>query len=204
MPQPTGGRRSHGNSGMDLSQKPSGLHCRGVNSINDRRSNIAEAESNANAKAFDRFMPQPTDQISQQKPPSPLHFRPICNTFALPISSRALPPAATTGPDGGIGRRVGLKHQCPKGCAGSTHQCPKGCAGSTPAPGTTKRGNCLIFKQLPLLLFFKCSQIVPRESLHKIPNLIHHPILDIVKLPEMRFRTLDFLLLFNTQFVNID
>lgn len=29
---------------------------------------------------------------------------------------------------------------------------------STPAPGTCKRGNCLKIKQLPLLLFFKCSQ----------------------------------------------
>ncbi len=96
-------------------------------------------------------------------------------------------------PDGGIGRRAGLKHQWPRGCAGST-----------PAPGTLRRGNYLIFKQLPLLLFFKCSQIVPRESLHKIPNFIHHPILYIVELPEMRFRTLDFLLLFNTQFINID
>ena len=105
----------------------------------------------------------------------PLHFN---------FHSSGSTARCRTSPDGGIGRRVGLKHQCPKGCAGST-----------PAPGTTRKGN---------LLFFKCSQIVPRESLHKIPNFIHHPILYIVELPEMRFRTLDFLLLFNTQFVNID
>jgi hypothetical protein len=33
--------------------------------------------------------------------------------------------AVGKGPDGGIGRRAGLKHQWPQGCAGST-----------PAPGT--------------------------------------------------------------------
>ena len=74
----------------------------------------------------------------------PLHFN---------FHSSGSTARCRTSPDGGIGRRVGLKHQCPKGCAGST-----------PAPGTCKRGNCLTIKQLPLLLFFKCSQIVPRES----------------------------------------
>ena len=82
-----------------------------------------------------------------------LFFSIICNTFATQICFRpaAVQAAARQGagcrmhpvpiqevqqadrqirPDGGIGRRVGLKHQCPKGCAGST-----------PAPGTAKRGN---------------------------------------------------------------
>ena len=77
-----------------------------------------------------------------------LFFSIICNTFATQICFRpaAVQAAARQGagcrmhpvpiqevqqadrqirPDGGIGRRVGLKHQCPKGCAGST-----------PAPGT--------------------------------------------------------------------
>ena len=35
-------------------------------------------------------------------------------------------------PDGGIGRRAGLKHQWPQGCAGST-----------PAPGTERNANDL-------------------------------------------------------------
>ena len=34
-------------------------------------------------------------------------------------------------PDGGIGRRAGLKHQWPQGCAGST-----------PAPGTEEGSGC--------------------------------------------------------------
>ncbi len=41
------------------------------------------------------------------------------------FSSKQMHENLTSSPDGGIGRRVGLKHQCPKGCAGST-----------PAPGT--------------------------------------------------------------------
>ena len=37
-------------------------------------------------------------------------------------------PVYQKGPDGGIGRRAGLKHQWPQGCAGST-----------PAPGTKNK-----------------------------------------------------------------
>ena len=58
-----------------------------------------------------------------------------CNIFFYLCSLIPTHKHPVSCPDGGIGRRVGLKHQCPKGCAGST-----------PAPGTTKRGNYLIFK----------------------------------------------------------
>ena len=40
----TGDLWSHGSGGMDMSERPTGLHCRGVNRINGRRPNIAEAE----------------------------------------------------------------------------------------------------------------------------------------------------------------
>ena len=50
-----------------------------------------------------------------------------CNIFAT-LTKVYRSAICTKGPDGGIGRRVGLKHQCPKGCAGST-----------PAPGTKRK-----------------------------------------------------------------
>ena len=34
--------RSHGSSGLDLSERPSGLHCRGVNSINGRQAKYTQ------------------------------------------------------------------------------------------------------------------------------------------------------------------
>ena len=58
-------------------------------------------------------------------------FKRIEDFFAVPgkttkfASSKHWELPLLISPDGGIGRPVGLKHQCPKGCAGST-----------PAPGT--------------------------------------------------------------------
>ncbi len=66
-----------------------------------------------------------------------LHY--LCNRFSSP--------------DGGIGRRAGLKHQW-----GNTR------AGSTPALGTLENANRLFFKWLAFL-FVKNSPLLPH--LHK-------------------------------------
>ena len=102
-----------------------------------------------------------------------LFFSIICNTFATQICFRpaAVQAAARQGagcrmhpvpiqevqqadrqirPDGGIGRRVGLKHQCPKGCAGST-----------PAPGTMKRVKYWIINYLTLFVFGIVPKLFP-------------------------------------------
>ena len=47
------------------------------------------------------------------------------HSSTLLVKKNTLHLLPVTGPDGGIGRRAGLKHQWPKGCAGSI-----------PAPGT--------------------------------------------------------------------
>ena len=48
------------------------------------------------------------------------------HSSTLLVKKNTLHLLPVTGPDGGIGRRAGLKHQWPKGCAGSI-----------PAPGTS-------------------------------------------------------------------
>ena len=67
----------------------------------------------------------------------------IITTFALAIEKQRCP-------DGGIGRRAGLKHQW-----SNIHP------GSTPGLGTRKRAKYLQIKYLALFFLCLCSQFVP-------------------------------------------
>ena len=67
----------------------------------------------------------------------------IIATFALAIEKQRCP-------DGGIGRRAGLKHQW-----SNIHP------GSTPGLGTRKRVKYLQIKYLTLFFLYICSQFVP-------------------------------------------
>ena len=78
-----------------------------------------------------------------------LLFKKIC----LPLHHNS-----TERPDGGIGRRAGLKHQWSK-----IHP------GSTPGLGTRKRLKYLIFKYLSLSSFKMCSQNVPEYPSLNMP-----------------------------------
>ena len=71
-------------------------------------------------------------------------------------SSRLIPTEnrKLTSPDGGIGRRAGLKHQW-----SNIHP------GSTPGLGTRKRVKYLNIKYLTLFFLFVCSQNVPIQLL---------------------------------------
>ena len=59
-------------------------------------------------------------------------------------------------PDGGIGRRAGLKHQW-----SNIHP------GSTPGLGTKIRAKYLQIKYLALIFLYICSRIVPKHPLQK-------------------------------------
>ena len=68
------------------------------------------------------------------------------------IQNLSLPLPRLFCPDGGIGRRAGLKHQWI-----NLH------AGSIPALGTRKIAKYLINKYLALSFYRRCSQIVPNH-----------------------------------------
>lgn len=75
----------------------------------------------------------------------------IMSTFATQMRNKLTQSKC---PDGGIGRRVGLKHQW-------IHFHP----GSIPGLGTRKRVKYLNIKYLTLFFLFICSQNVPIQLL---------------------------------------
>ena len=81
----------------------------------------------------------------------------IITTFALAIEKQRCP-------DGGIGRRAGLKHQW-----SNIHP------GSTPGLGTRKRAKYLIIQCLALFFLYTCSQIVPIGA-HPIFSGVRHKV----------------------------
>ena len=79
----------------------------------------------------------------------------IMSTFATQMRNKLTQSKC---PDGGIGRRVGLKHQW-------IHFHP----GSIPGLGTRKRLKYLIFRYLGLSCFRICSQNVPEYPSLNMP-----------------------------------
>ena len=77
----------------------------------------------------------------------------IMSTFATQMRNKLTQSKC---PDGGIGRRVGLKHQW-------IHFHP----GSIPGLGTKKRAKYLQIKYLALIFLYICSRIVPKHPLQK-------------------------------------
>ena len=77
----------------------------------------------------------------------------IMSTFATQMRNKLTQSKC---PDGGIGRRVGLKHQW-------IHFHP----GSIPGLGTRKRAKYLQIKYLALIFLYICSRIVPKHPLQK-------------------------------------
>lgn len=71
----------------------------------------------------------------------------IMSTFATQMRNKLTQSKC---PDGGIGRRVGLKHQW-------IHFHP----GSIPGLGTRKKSKCLYIRCLGFFFLGKCSQNVP-------------------------------------------
>ena len=77
----------------------------------------------------------------------------IMSTFATQMRNKLTQSKC---PDGGIGRRVGLKHQW-------IHFHP----GSIPGLGTKERAKYLQIKYLALFFLYICSRIVPKHPLQK-------------------------------------
>ena len=73
----------------------------------------------------------------------------IMSTFATQMRNKLTQSKC---PDGGIGRRVGLKHQW-------IHFHP----GSIPGLGTRKKAKYLIIQYLAFSFYRRCSQIVPNH-----------------------------------------
>ena len=74
----------------------------------------------------------------------------IMSTFATQMRNKLTQSKC---PDGGIGRRVGLKHQW-------IHFHP----GSIPGLGTRKKAKYLIIQYLAFSFYRRCSQIVPNHG----------------------------------------